>query len=239
MNTLQKKACIMTKKHKDKEHNIKHIDAVVAAVLDPFSDEFYDFMHESLKGRVSKKRLKHIEGVADTAEEIAIAYGKDPASARLAGLLHDWDKGMNNEEIISRVHELGIEEEIGGWVIENMPEVIHGISASFALGSQFPQIPDDILHAIKVHTTACRDMSDMDKILYIADAIEPNRNFESLSTLRDMIGEVELDDLFFEVYKFWTDLLITRGRALHPDTIDIWNNYCLARKHEKQHPKTM
>lgn len=223
----------MTKKHKDKDRKSESADLLAVSELDPFSDEFYDFMHESLKDRVSKKRLKHIEGVADASEEIALAYGKDPSKARLAGLLHDWDKGMNNEEIIAHVHELGIEDEVGEWVIANMPEVIHGISASFALGSQFPQIPDDVLHAIKVHTTACLDMSDLDKILYIADAIEPNRNFESLSTLRGMIGEVELDDLFFEVYKFWTDLLITRGRALHPDTIDIWNNYCLARKHEK------
>lgn len=205
-----------------------------ASALDPFSEEFHDAMHEQLKTRVSKKRLRHIEGVADTAEEIARAYGKDQSKARLAGLLHDWDKGMNNEEIIARAYDLGIQDEIGEWVIKNMPEVIHGVSASHALKRDFPKIPDDVLHAIKVHTTASTEMSDLDKILYIADAIEPGRDFELLPELRAMIGTADLDDLYFEVYKFWTDALVRRGRALHPDTVRIWNEMCVTRRRDKK-----
>lgn len=223
----------MIKKHKE-EISDPDIDVPTASALDPFSEEFYELMHEAIKKRVSKRRLQHIEGVADTAEQIAIAYGKDARKARLAGLLHDWDKGMDNEEIKQRAYDLGVDKELGDWVIENMPEVIHGVSASRALGNQFPQIPDDVLHAIKVHTTACRNMSDLDKIIYVADAIEPNRKFESIADLRAMIGNASLNDLFFEVYKFWTELLIGKGRPLHPDTISIWNDYCIARKEAKK-----
>lgn len=219
----------MTKKHKKANAHNKDID-IDYSDLEPTSSEFMRMIHDELEERVSPKRLKHIDGVADTAEEIARAYGKDPETARLAGLLHDWDKGMDNDKIRKRVTELGIEDDVGPWIVENMPEVIHGISASYALKNQFPRIPDDVIHAIKVHTTACPDMSDLDKILYIADAIEPGRKFEQLPALREMVGEVELDELYFEVYKLWTNLLIMRGRALHPDTIRIWNDLCIKRK---------
>lgn len=227
---------------KDKEANAVEEAGPIdgASELDPFSEEFFEAVHEQLKGRVSKKRLRHIEGVADTADEIAQAYGKDRSKARLAGLLHDWDKGMSDEEIVARAYDLGIEDEIGEWVIENMPEVIHGISASHALKRQFPKIPDDVLHAIKVHTTASTEMSDLDKILYIADAIEPGRDFESLADLRAMIGASDLDDLYFEVYKFWTDALVRRGRALHPDTVRIWNEMCVPRRRaKKRQPRSL
>ena len=223
----------MSKKHKSVNGRTEADIAKDLAGIDPLSDEFLAAMHEELKGRVSKKRLRHIEGVADTAEEIAQAYGKDRRKARLAGLLHDWDKGMDNDEIAERVYELGIEDEIGQWTIDNMPEVIHGISASHALGVSFPEIPDDVINAIRVHTTASVDMSDLDKILYIADAIEPGRSFDSLPDLRAMIGTSSLDDLYFEVYQFWTKALISKGRALYPDTIRIWNDMCAKRrKHE-------
>ncbi len=197
--------------------------------MDALSDEFYDAMHKQLEGRVSKKRLRHIEGVCDTAVYLAQVYGLDASAARLAGLLHDWDKGMDDDQIRVRVCELGIEGEIGEWVLNNMPEVIHGISAASALARQFPNIPDDVIHAIKVHTTACLNMSDLDKVIYVADAIEPGRNFDGLENLQSMIGKLKLDELYFEVYKFWTDSLIMRARPLHPETIRIWNDCCLKR----------
>lgn len=191
---------------------------------DPLGKRFYKARKAEVEQRVKAKRYKHILGVADTAEILASTYGVDVEKARLAGLLHDWDKGMRDGEIRQRAIDLGILEEVGPWVVEHMPEVLHGPTAAAALKREFPEIPDDVLHAIKCHTTGALEMSDLDKVLYVADAIEPNRQFAEADAMRDLVGKVDLDELFYQVYKFWTFALIRNDVVLHPDTIEIWNS---------------
>ena len=84
--------------------------------IDPLSKEFYKARKAELKTRVSSKRFKHIMGVADTCEQLAEQYGVDPKKARLAGLLHDWDKGMNDDEARQRAIDLGMEDEIDPYI---------------------------------------------------------------------------------------------------------------------------
>lgn len=192
-------------------------------MADALSESFFQDRMEDLKDRVRPKRFNHILGVSETAELLAHAYGCDPAKARLAGLLHDWDKGMRDREIRERARDLGVDAEVGEWVVEHMPEVLHGPTAAAALARQFPEIPSDVLEAIRFHTTAAPEMTDLDKIVYVADAIEPTRKFEEADELRSLIGEVPLDELFYRVYKFWTIALISHDVVLHPDTIAIWN----------------
>lgn len=188
------------------------------------TDGFYDDMREELKGRVSEKRLAHIDGVAATARQLALVYGADEREARIAGLLHDWDKGMDDAQIRERVRELDMGDEADPWVVENMPQVLHGPTAAKALHASFPEIPDAVIDAIRKHTIASADMSDLAKIIYIADAIEPSRRFDIADELRASVGKATLDDLYFQVYKFWTIALLEHDRPLHPDTISIWNS---------------
>lgn len=211
--------------------------ADMANVADPLGDEFHDRMLAELKDRVSPKRLKHILGVSDTAAMLARVYGCDERKARLAGLLHDWDKGLDDDQIRQRVRELGIEDQVGPWVVENMPQVLHGPTASVALAREHPDIPDDVIQAIYRHTTGALGMSDLDKVIYVADAIEPGRNFDGLEGLQDDVGRVTLDELFFEVYKFWTLALVRNDCVLHPDTIPVWNEYAASRPKPGKHGK--
>ena len=190
---------------------------------DVLSDGFYQEMLAELEGRVSPKRLKHIMGVSDTARQLAATYGVDERKASLAGLLHDWDKGLDDEQIRARAEELGIVDEVGPWVVENMPQVLHGPTAATALAREHPEIPEDVISAVYKHTTGAVDMSPLDKIVYVADAIEPSRSFDGLEHLQGEVGKANLDDLFFEVYKFWTLALVRHNVVLHPDTISVWN----------------
>ncbi|WP_165061515.1 MULTISPECIES: bis(5'-nucleosyl)-tetraphosphatase (symmetrical) YqeK [unclassified Adlercreutzia] len=201
---------------------------------DVFSQKFLDARIEDLKGRVKPKRFKHIMGVADTAELLAKTYGEDRNKARLAGLLHDWDKGYRDKEIRQRAYDLGVDALVGEWMIENMPEVLHGPTAAAALEREFPQIPSDVLKAIRWHTTASLDMSNLDKIVYIADALEPSRSFQEAELLRSYIGQISLDELYYRVYKFWTLALIASDRVLHPDTISIWNSIAAEKSKAKK-----
>ena len=189
------------------------------------SQAFYDARHEDLKTRVSARRLAHIEGVAETAAHLATVYGVDRDKAHLAGLLHDWDKGYGDEEIRQRALDPGLEGKIPPEVIYDMPQVLHGHTAAAALGRDFPQIPADVLQAIDRHTTAAVDMTPLDMVVYIADALEPGRQFGDIDELRALIGHVSLEELFLRVYEYWTFLLLSRQRPLHPDTIKVWNAY--------------
>lgn len=193
------------------------------ADTDPLSDAYFRQMFEQARTRVSKKRFAHMEGVSDTAVRLARVYGVDEREARLAGILHDWDKGLDNDEIRAKAHDLSLEDHIGRWVIEHMPQVMHGATAAAELARTHPELPASVLSAIDKHTIASVEMSDLDKVIYIADALEPTRSFEEAPALRGLIGNVSLDELYFKVYQFWTEALVRSEGLLHPDTFAIWN----------------
>ena len=192
---------------------------------DALSEEFFEARKAELEGRVSAKRFTHIMGVVETCEQLARTYGVDVPTARLAGLLHDWDKGYDNDGIRARVREVGLEDVLDPWVVQNMPQILHGLTAAAALRQEFPQIPPEVLQAINRHTTGAENMSDLDKVLYVADGIEPNRRFDNLKALRDLVGAVPLDELFLTIHEYWLHKLFERKQGLYPDTIRIWNSY--------------
>ena len=99
-------------------------------MIDPLSDGYLSQMRALARERVSQKRFQHMEAVAETAQLLARTYGQDEAKVRLAGILHDWDKGLDNDEIRAKARNLGLDEVLGEWMIMNMPQVLHGPSAA-------------------------------------------------------------------------------------------------------------
>ena len=202
--------------------------------VDVLSKAFFKARKKELEQRVSPKRFEHCLGVSQACIELAKAYDVDVKKARLAGILHDWDKGMNDEQARARVYELNMEDDLDPWVVEYMPRVLHGYTAARALARDFPQIPADVLQAIDHHTTAAENMSPLDMVLYIADAIEPSRQFGRIDELRSAVGTVSLEELYYQTYDYWTFLLFERKKPLHPDTMRIWNSNILRRQASKK-----
>ncbi|WP_124061676.1 nicotinate-nucleotide adenylyltransferase [Gordonibacter sp. Marseille-P4307] len=188
-----------------------------------FGPAFERRIVSELERRVSERRLRHIRGVADMAERLAHVYGADPRRARLAGLLHDWDKGLDDEGARRRVFDLGL--GIDGRMVFDMPALLHGPTAAEALRRAYPDIPDDVLQAVARHTAGAPRMSDLDMVVYVADAIEENRRFPGVQDLRDLIGEVSLEKLFFRTYRHILADLIARRKRIHPRTVEVWNSY--------------
>ncbi|MCL1797092.1 MAG: bis(5'-nucleosyl)-tetraphosphatase (symmetrical) YqeK [Eggerthellaceae bacterium] len=186
------------------------------------TEEFFQSTKARLKERASDFRFKHALSVAETAEVIARAYGVDERKARLAGLIHDWDKDYSNTEIRLRATELGVASDAE--LVESMPHMLHGMTGAVALKQEFPEIGDDILQAVASHTSGALDMSDLDKVLYIADVIEPERQGRTRTGLSEGIGLVSLDELFFRTYQQVFKHLVERGSRIHPDTIKVWNH---------------
>ena len=209
----------------------KGSDAESAEVL---GEAFFEERKVELARRVSEKRFTHVMGVVEEAAIIARAYGVDEREARLAGLLHDWDKAYDDEEIRRRVRELGL--QVNPWILEHQPRLLHGPTAAAALGRDYPAIPARILQAIDRHTTGEIDMTPLDMGLYCADALEPNRRFGRVDELRAQIGHVTLEELYVAVLGYWTILIIEQGKTLHPRTVEIWNAYAV--KNEKPYINT-
>lgn len=186
------------------------------------TEEFYRARKDELAGRVGKRRFQHSLGVSDTAVQLARQYGVDEADARIAGLLHDWDKGYDDPGILARADELGM--NLTG-ELRAMPRVLHGLTAATALAGDYPELPSEVLGAIERHTLGAPAMSDLEMVVYIADALEPGRKGDTVEALRAKIGQVELRELFLEVYAYWVRLIMERRHPMYSRTTDIWNSY--------------
>lgn len=198
--------------------------------VDVLGDAFYQARREQLKHRVKHKRFEHSLGVSETAARMARVYGQDERLARLAGLLHDWDKAYDDEGIRARAVELGVAEQLASYM--DMPHLLHGPTAAAALAREFPELPSSLLQAIRLHTTGAVGMSPLDLIVYVADVIEPTRDCPGVDQLRDLVGKVELEELFLATLAYVIGNLIERRKLIHSDTVTVWNHY-VARAQER------
>lgn len=191
---------------------------------DPYSKEAYRQAKELLAGRVSKRRLRHSANVAKIARSLAKTYHQDPDKARLAGILHDWDKGLSNVDVCAKARSLKV--DVDEMVLTDMPWLLHGPTAAADLAREYPSIDAEVFQAIARHTSGAGEMSPLDCIIYVADIIEPDRTFgdmDGIERLRGLVATVSLEELYFEAFKYTLQFLVSSDRVLYPATIDAWN----------------
>ncbi len=167
------------------------------------------------------RRLAHSLSVAATAESLACLYGVDPLLARCAGILHDWDKVLSADELKARTSEHGIDMGVD---LDLVVPLLHGIVAARELPALYPELPDEVFHAIEVHTTAASEMSPLDEVIFVADGIEPRRpSSPGIEATRALVGVVSLDDLFWNSFVGGVVYVLEGNRYLYPGTIDVYN----------------
>ncbi|PKQ19791.1 MAG: phosphohydrolase [Actinobacteria bacterium HGW-Actinobacteria-6] len=174
----------------------------------------------ALGGRLGEAGLRHSLGVAQSAGELAEAYGVDRDEARLAGLLHDWSKDASNEELLSAAVDLGIpvtEVDLA------VPYLLHAPVAAAEIRLALPEVSEEVAAAIAAHTYGVVPMQPLDMIVYVADTIEPGRAHEGVEALREAVGQVPLVELFTRAYASSLRHLVETRRRIHPGTIDMWN----------------
>ena len=139
------------------------------------SKETYDLvaLRKKVKKQLDKERYEHTKGVMYTACCMAMAHEADMQKALVAGLLHDCAKCIPNEEKIRICQENHILINAAEYA---NPGLLHAKVGAYLAETKYGITDPEILHAIKVHTTGEPAMSQMDKIIYIADYIEPNRD---------------------------------------------------------------
>lgn len=169
-----------------------------------------------------KKRYAHSLGVSRTAGELAGRYGVDPFLARAAGLLHDWDKVVPDDELLVRALHYGI--AVQGDPARSLP-VLHGPVAARELPGLFPELPAEVFQAIDRHTLGAPGMSPLDMVVFVADGIEPGRRGDYVDKLRRLAATAGLEELFFACLSSSLAYVIQTGRYLNPQAIETYDAY--------------
>ena len=179
----------------------------------------YDY--DSLKKRIilfiennlSQKRLKHTYSVATEAVRLASEYGEDRKKAELAALFHDMFRGVSKEASNMYVRHLGLDKKY----LDNT-NLAHGKIAAEIMKKDYGIKDEDILNAVAYHTTGRAGMSRLEKIIFLADAIEPGRDYPTVEETRELAYR-SLDEACVNSLQRTIEYIREKGGFLDPDTI--------------------
>ncbi|MEK4284635.1 bis(5'-nucleosyl)-tetraphosphatase (symmetrical) YqeK [Ureibacillus sp. FSL K6-0165] len=173
-----------------------------------------------IKSRMPEKRYIHTIGVMETAIQLAELYGADVKAAETAAILHDVAKYADEDWMKNIVKEHGLDTRLLDWG----PEILHGPVGAWIAEHEFHISNEDILNAIRFHTTGRAGMSKLEKIIYIADMIEPNRSFDGVEKLRNK-AQQDLNQAMCACIRHSIAFLVHTKQPIFPDSIECYNDY--------------
>ncbi len=174
-------------------------------------------MKEKLGSMLTEHRYTHSIGVMETAIEMAKRFGVDQEQAMLAGLLHDCAKQIDHDTQIAMCDQLGI---VLDQVKRESSALIHADLGARLAETEFGITDESILGAIRYHTLGRANMTQLEKVLYLADIIEPNRKpFEGLAQLRELCQK-NLDEAVLYGLELGIANVARKGRTLHTQTAE-------------------
>lgn len=166
-----------------------------------------------IENNFSEKRKVHTYGVVKTAIELAKQYGCDVYKAELAALFHDLYRSIPVNVLNYHVKHLELDKKY----MDN-PNLSHGKIAAEMIQRDYGITDQDVINAVSYHTTGRPNMSLLEKIIYIADAIEPNRNYPGVKELREVVKE-DLDKACYLSLSRTIDYVTSEGNYLDEDTL--------------------
>ena len=166
------------------------------------------------RGRLSPKRYGHTLRVADTAEDLARTHNLDPARARLAALLHDAAREREAEEFLKLAGDWDLPV---GEPERESPKLLHGPVAAELARRELGVGDEEVLDAIREHTTGRPGMGPLSLALFVADKIEPARDYPSVGRIRRLAGK-DLRGAAAESLRRSIAHNEERGRPTHPSS---------------------
>ena len=161
-----------------------------------------------------EKRVAHVQGVEEEAVRLARRWGADETMARRAGILHDCTKYLELEDQLALCRKYGVELDA---LEQQAVKLLHSKTGACIARAVFGE-PDEVYWAIFWHTTAKADMTTLEKILYVADYMEPNRDFEGVERLRALAYE-DLDRALLLGVETTIQEMIDRQLPIHSNTL--------------------
>ncbi|MBR5313913.1 MAG: bis(5'-nucleosyl)-tetraphosphatase (symmetrical) YqeK [Clostridia bacterium] len=184
-------------------------------------------LREKIKGYMSVYRYDHTISVAKECEQLARLFNIDEKKLVISAYLHDITKEMDIQEQVDLCKQYGFSVDQDTL---NSPKTLHSFSAPFLIKRDFPEFDEEeIILPIKFHTTGRADMSLEEKLLYLADYIEPTRKFEECIKLRNQFYSSEedlqkrLDRVILDSLKYTIDELSSKNQFVHPETLKAYD----------------
>ena len=160
------------------------------------------------------RRIPHVLGTEETAAALALRWGADEESARRAALLHDCTKKFDKELQLALCRQYGIEPDAAE---RREGKLLHAITGAAVAYADFG-VSGEVRDAIRWHTTGKADMTLLEKIIYLADYIEPTRDFCDLTELRRLAFE-NLDGALLLGFTMAVEDLAKKGMPVHPNSV--------------------
>ncbi len=183
----------------------------------------YETYRAILREKLDEYRYVHSINVSETSAELAKKYGADEKKAYEAGLLHDIMKNTDKDEIFALFEKYGIElTELE----RKSPKLWHAIAGSVYCKYELEIDDAEVISAIRYHTTGRAGMSELEKVLFTADFISADRNYNGVEEMREK-AQISLDEAMTEGLRFTIDELCNALKPIHPDTIDAYNDILL------------
>lgn len=169
---------------------------------------------------MNDKRYIHTLGVEQTAVELAKRFGESTEKASIAAILHDLAKFEPEEQMRELVlaHHLG--DDLTSWG----GEIMHGPIAAWRAKTELAISDEDVLNAMRYHTTGRANMSRLEQIIYIADMIEPNRKFDGVEQLREYAKQ-DVTMAMKACIKHSISFLIETEQPVHEQSVKCYNFY--------------
>ena len=173
----------------------------------------------AIRARLGDKRYEHSLNVANECRTLASMYGADEEKAYIAGLLHDI---LKDTELTKQLDYLAI----NGVILEDYelmaPKLWHAVAGAFYVREELGVDDSEIIDAIRCHTTGRRFMTKLDKILYVADFISRDRDYDGVEIMRRQVMR-GLEYAVLEGLRYTIRHLLKDKFIIHPDTIGAYN----------------
>ncbi|KKB72804.1 MULTISPECIES: bis(5'-nucleosyl)-tetraphosphatase (symmetrical) YqeK [Bacillus] len=171
-----------------------------------------------VKEQLTEQRYTHTIGVMETAVMLAERFGADVKKAETAAIFHDYAKFRPKEEM----KQIILNDNKSLDVLDFHHELWHAPAGAVLVKTEVGIADEDILSAIRYHTSGRPGMTLLEKVIYVADYIEPGRRFPGVDEVRVLVEE-NLDLALIQALKNTITFLMTKNQAVFPDTLATYN----------------
>jgi predicted HD superfamily hydrolase involved in NAD metabolism len=175
-----------------------------------------------VKIQLTEHRYQHTLGVMETAISLARKYGVDEKKAELAAIFHDYAKFRPKDEM----KEIIVSQEMPKDLLEYNSELWHAPVGAYLAEAEAEISDKEVLDAIRFHTSGRRGMTKLEKVIYLADYIEPGRHFPGVEEVRDL-AKINLDDALIKSVQNTIMFLLKKNQAIYPETFHTYNDLIL------------
>lgn len=171
-------------------------------------------LREATRMQMPDKRWKHTLGVVETAIKLAKRFDGDPVKSEVAALLHDYSKAW----AIERIEVIIREQRLSTDLLVYDKELWHAHVGAWAVQDEHGITDEEVLDAIRYHTSGRENMTKLDKIVCLADYIEPGRDYPSVNKIREL-AKHSVEEALIAAFDSTIELLIERGKCIFPLTV--------------------